>query len=140
MLRASVAVAAVGSALAALVSAALETGPLPLRAQSNCVRDLWPDKDLAAVSVGSYEWEVYGVFGRKEGWPPIEDMLEPQRCIAFQYDEQVLEHPTYLTVRFDAGQVSGRWLTDAAFGRPECRGVSHKLVDLKGYYHAAACW
>ncbi len=140
MLRTSVALAAVAGALAALVSSAVETGPLPLRAQSNCTRDLWPEKDLAAVGIGSNEWQVYRVFGRKEGWPPIQEALVPQRCVAFQYDEEILEHPTYLTVRFDAGQVTGKWLTEGAFDRPECRGLPQKRVDLKGYYHAAACW
>jgi hypothetical protein len=130
----------VGGALAALAASVFESGPLPVQVQSNCTRDLWPEKDLAAVSVGSYEWQVYRIFGRKEGWPPIQDVLEPYRCVAFRYDEAVLDHPTYLTVRFDAGQVSGRWLTDTAFARPECAGVSQKLIDLKGYYHAAACW
>ena len=140
MVRTLIAFVAVGGAVAALVASALDMGPLPMRAQSNCTRDVWPEKDVAAVRVGLNEYQVYRIFGRKEGWPPFQDVPEPQRCIAFRYDEAVLGHPMYLSVRFTAGQVSGRWLGVTPFAEPECTGLSRKLIDLKGYYHAAACW
>jgi hypothetical protein len=132
---------ATSAALAALVVAALDSGPLPPARYHNCAVDLWPEHNVERIEVGGYEFQAYEAFGRKNTRPPLLDSLEPRRCIAFVYDENILWNPPLaLTVLIDHGRVADRWLAPLPFSRQECAGLPRETVNLKGYFHAAACW
>jgi hypothetical protein len=132
---------ATSAALAALVASALDTGPLPPARYPNCAVDLWPERNLERIEVGGYEGEAYAAFGRSNSRPPLLDSLEPRRCIAFVYDENLLwDPPLALTVLVDHGRVAGRWLAPLPFSGVECEALPRETVYLKGYFHAAACW
>ena len=138
MVRTAITATAVAGALAALLASAIDTGPLPAKPYANCARDLWPDDDVKAIELGASESRVYELFHKAIPRPP--DPRAVERCVAFNYDEQILGEPLSLTVRIDSGRVSGRWLTSAPFAVPECQSVPHEAISLKGYYHAMACW
>jgi hypothetical protein len=133
--------AAVVAALGALLTSALDEGPLPEVRNTNCAVDLWPETDLEQITIGGYEFEAYEAFGRRNTRPLLLDSLEPRRCIAFIYDENLLwDPPLAITVLIDGGRIRGRWLDKHPFAPPECKTLPRETVDLKGYFHARACW
>jgi hypothetical protein len=135
-----VAALAVCAALAAMIDSALDAGPLPPVRNQTCTRFLWPWSDFDRIEVGGYEWQAYETFGRRNTRPLFLDSLEPRRCLAFVYDDNVLpEPPLALTVLIDSGRIAGRWLTPLPFSRPECELLPRETVSLGGYHHWKDC-
>lgn len=136
----TLALTAVLLGVSGLGASLLDSGPLPEPPARNCIREVFPQMDLDEMEVGGYEFQAYEAVGRQNRRPPLLDVLEPHRCVSFVYDERVLRDPLAITVRIDDGKISGRWLTEVPFDRPECTGLPRELSELRGYFHAGACW
>jgi hypothetical protein len=137
---AAVAAVATAAAGAATLRAALDDGPLPSVRASNCFVDIWPEWDLDNLAIGGYEFEAYETFGKTNTRPLLMDSLEPRRCIAFVYDENLVwDPPLAITVLIDAGRIQGKWLDRQPFASPECQHLPREVQDLQGRFHAKAC-
>jgi len=139
--KAFVLATAAAAVLAAFLASALDEGPLPEVRNTNCAVDLWPETDLEQITIGGYEFEAYEAFGKRNTRPLLLDSLEPRRCVAFIYDDNLLwDAPLAITVLIDGGRIRGRWLARDPFAPSECKDLPREAVDLKGYFHARACW
>jgi len=114
---------------------------LPPVRNPNCLREVWPERDLETMDIGGYEWQAYDHFGRHNNRVPLLDSLEPQRCVAFVYDEEVLWNaPLALTILVESRKIRGKWLAPDAFSQRECTDLPREVVALKGFFQAGSCW
>jgi hypothetical protein len=96
-------------------------------------KDIFPELDFGAATVGSAVDRVYGSFGKAV--PDPGSPRAPRRCVYFQYDPDLYRGA--LVVLANAGVVQQRWLVEGAAKPTECVGLPEEAVDLRGWYAAA---
>jgi hypothetical protein len=132
-LKIAIGAALLSAALAAIASysvlrpAAL---PQPYRAVH---KEVFPELDFGAATVGSSVDRVYGSFGKAV--PDPSTQTAPRRCVYFHYDADLYEGA--LVVLANAAVVQQRWLVKGAAKPTECAGLPEEAVDLRGWYAAA---
>ena len=131
-IRAMLAATVVGGVIAGLVTYALLTPEALPEPHRPVHKDVFPELDYGAASVGTAVKEIYASFGRK---PANQVTQATTRCVFFRYDPELYDGT--LVVLTAEAVVKERWLVKAAGKPPECSSLPEELIDLRGWYAAA---
>jgi len=128
----AMAAAAILAALSTLGERAPIDDPLPepARWRPPCVDTRY---DLARVEIGYPEGQAFELFGKQVTRAPLWDQLQPQRCVAFQYDLNIVDDPPRaLVVLVVDGRLQRKWLVEGTAWPPECGALPKENVTVRG--------
>src|SRR4029079_12956495 len=105
--------------------------PEPARPAS---KELFPELDVPAATVGKHLRLVYASFGKKPPDPHAPSGV--RRCISFEYDPDLYDGA--LVVLAGSDSLLEELLLPNPDTKPsECAGLPEEIVDLRGWYAAA---